>query len=101
MTGSMTDESDFAGGSDSGGEKGSSGEEFSPNLSLALISQKESSVGAQPEGFFSQSLRETFAPTSSTSGFDGNNKGNESLRTRILSLFLFSQSVLLSISPWL
>ena len=65
MTGSMTDdESDF----DSGGEKGSSGEKFSPNLSPALISQKESSVGAHPEGFFSQSLRETLAPTSSTSG---------------------------------
>jgi hypothetical protein len=99
MTGSMrdADESDF---SDGGGENGSSGEGFSPILSLALISQKESSVGAQ-QGSFSQSLRENLASTRSPSGFDGNHKGNESLRTRILSFFLFSQSVLLSISPWL
>jgi len=101
MTGSMRDsDEDFSHSlSDgSGGEKGSSGEGFSQNLSLALISRHSSSVEAQHEGSFSRSLREN---TSSPSGFDGNRKGNESLRTRILSLFLFSQSVLLSISPWL
>jgi len=81
-----------------GGEKGSNGEGLSPNPLLALTSQN---VGAQLEGDFSRSLLEDLALTSSTSGVDGNNKGNESLRTRILSLFLFSQSVLLSISPWL
>ena len=69
---------------------------------LALKNAIESqNVEAQPEGDFSRSLLEDLALTSSTSGVDGNNKGNESLRTRILSLFLFSQSVLLSISPWL
>jgi hypothetical protein len=84
--------------------KGSSWEELSPNPSRSpWISQNESSVErAQPEGLFSRSLREDLAPTtSSLSGFDGNKKDNESLRTRILSLFLFFQSVLFSISPWL
>jgi hypothetical protein len=95
MTGS--DDEDFSDVA-SGGENG---ETFS-NSSQTLTALKRSSVNAPHDGSFTQSLGENLAPKiNSPSVRDGGTDGNDSLPSRLLSLSLFSQSVLLSISPWL